>query len=50
MGKGSGERAVGPLDLIHVDLIIDSSHMTEYTCTLVLVDDHSKYVYAQPLT
>ena len=50
MGKGSGERAVGPLDLIHVDLIIDSSHVTEYTCTLVLVDDHSKYVYAQPLT
>ncbi|SOV04489.1 uncharacterized protein UDID_17101 [Ustilago sp. UG-2017a] len=50
MGKGSGERAVGPLDLIHVDLIIDSSHVTEYTCMLVLVDDHSKYVYAQPLT
>ncbi|SOV09374.1 uncharacterized protein UDID_18568 [Ustilago sp. UG-2017a] len=50
MGKGSSERAVGPLDLIHVDLIIDSSHVTEYTCTLVLVDDHSKYVYAQPLT
>ncbi|SOV07964.1 uncharacterized protein UDID_17246 [Ustilago sp. UG-2017a] len=50
MGKGSGERAIGPLDLIHVDLIIDSSHVTEYTCTLVLVDDHSKYVYAQPLT
>ncbi|SYW81311.1 uncharacterized protein UHO2_07390 [Ustilago hordei] len=50
MGKGSGKRAVGPLDLIHVDLIIDSSHVTEYTCTLVLVDDHSKYVYAQPLT
>ncbi|SOV05388.1 uncharacterized protein UDID_18403 [Ustilago sp. UG-2017a] len=50
MGKGSGERAVGPLDLIHVDLIIDSSHVTEYTCTLVLVDNHSKYVYAQPLT
>ncbi|SOV07527.1 uncharacterized protein UDID_19208 [Ustilago sp. UG-2017a] len=42
MGKGSGERAVGPLDLIHVDLIIDSSHVTEYTCTLVLVNDHSK--------
>ena len=41
MGKGSGERAVGPLDLIHVDLIIDSSHVTEYTCTLVLVDNHS---------
>ncbi|SOV07074.1 uncharacterized protein UDID_18712 [Ustilago sp. UG-2017a] len=50
MGKGSSERAVGPLDLIHVNLIIDSSHVTEYTCTLVLVDDHSKYVYAQPLT
>ncbi|SOV04531.1 uncharacterized protein UDID_17116 [Ustilago sp. UG-2017a] len=50
MGKGSGERAVGPLDLIHIDLIIDSSHVTEYTCMLVLVDDHSKYVYAQPLT
>ncbi|SPC62924.1 uncharacterized protein UHOD_11880 [Ustilago sp. UG-2017b] len=50
MGQGSSERAVGPLDLIHVDLIIDSSHMTEYTCTLVLVDGHSKYVYAQSLT
>ncbi|SYW86759.1 uncharacterized protein UHO2_05383 [Ustilago hordei] len=49
MGRGSGETAVGPLDLIHIDLIIDSSHVTEYTCTLVLVDDHSKYVHAQPL-
>ncbi|SYW83870.1 uncharacterized protein UHO2_03098 [Ustilago hordei] len=50
MGQGSSERAIGPLDLIHVDLIIDLSHMMEYTCTLVLVDNHSKYVYAQPLT
>ncbi|SYW81521.1 uncharacterized protein UHO2_00045 [Ustilago hordei] len=50
MGKGSSKRAIGPLDLIHVNLIIDSSHVTEYTCMLVLVDDHSKYVYAQPLT
>ncbi|SYW86587.1 uncharacterized protein UHO2_04084 [Ustilago hordei] len=50
MGKGSGERAIGPLNLIHINLIIDLSHVTEYTCTLVLVDDHSKYVYAQPLT
>ncbi|SOV01642.1 uncharacterized protein UDID_18154 [Ustilago sp. UG-2017a] len=49
MGRGSGETAVGPLDLIHIDLIIDSSRVTEYTCTLVLVDDHSKYVHAQPL-
>ncbi|SOV06659.1 uncharacterized protein UDID_17560 [Ustilago sp. UG-2017a] len=45
MGKGSGERAIGPLDLIHVDLIIDLSHVTEYTCTLVLVDDHSNNVW-----
>ena len=49
MGRGSGERAVRPLDLIHIDLIIDSSHVTEYTCTLVLVDDYSKYVHVQPL-
>ncbi|SOV02022.1 uncharacterized protein UDID_18936 [Ustilago sp. UG-2017a] len=49
MGQGSGERATGPLDLIHIDLIIDSSHITEYTCILVLVDDHSKYVHVQPL-
>ncbi|SOV06076.1 uncharacterized protein UDID_19263 [Ustilago sp. UG-2017a] len=49
MGRGSGETAAGPLDLIHIDLIIDSSRVTEYTCTLVLVDDHSKYVHAQPL-
>ncbi|SOV08507.1 uncharacterized protein UDID_17414 [Ustilago sp. UG-2017a] len=49
MGRGSGERAARPLDLIHIDLIIDSSHVTEYTCTLVLVDDYSKYVHAQPL-
>ena len=49
MGQGSGERATGPLDLIHIDLIIDSSHVTEYTCILVLVDDHSKYVHVQPL-
>ncbi|SOV02936.1 uncharacterized protein UDID_18083 [Ustilago sp. UG-2017a] len=49
MGRGSGETAAGPLDLIHINLIIDSSRVTEYTCTLVLVDDHSKYVHAQPL-
>ncbi|SOV06118.1 uncharacterized protein UDID_19409 [Ustilago sp. UG-2017a] len=49
MGQGSGERATGPLDLIHIDLIIDSSHVTEYTCILVLVNDHSKYVHVQPL-
>ncbi|SYW76942.1 uncharacterized protein UHO2_05659 [Ustilago hordei] len=41
MGQGSSETAMGPLDLIHIDLIIDSSHVTEYTCTLVLVDNHS---------
>ena len=49
MGQGSSERAVGPLELIHINLIIDSSHVTEYTCTLVMVDNHSKYVHAQPL-
>ncbi|SOV05421.1 uncharacterized protein UDID_18419 [Ustilago sp. UG-2017a] len=49
MGRGSGKTAAGPLDLIHIDLIIDSSRVTEYTCTLVLVNDHSKYVHAQPL-
>ncbi|SOV06222.1 uncharacterized protein UDID_19483 [Ustilago sp. UG-2017a] len=30
-------------------LTFDSSHATEYTCTLVLIDDHSKYVYVRPL-
>lgn len=51
MGKGSGERSAEPLDLLHIDLIIDSSKssLTEYSCTLVAVDDHSKYVYAVPL-
>lgn len=49
MGQGSGERATMPLDLIHIDLIIDLSHKTEHTCTLVFVDDHSKYVCVQPL-
>ena len=49
MGQGSGERAMGPLDLVHIDLIINSSQIMEYTCTLVLVDDYSKYVYVQPL-
>ncbi|SAM85846.1 uncharacterized protein UBRO_21017 [Ustilago bromivora] len=49
MGKGSGERASAPLDLIHVDLIIDTSHATEHTCMLVLVNDHSKCIYTQPL-
>ena len=49
MGQGSVKRAARPLDLIHIDLIIDSSHVTEYMCTLVLVDDHSKYVCVQPL-
>ncbi|CCF50983.1 uncharacterized protein UHOR_14721 [Ustilago hordei] len=38
----SVKRATRPLDLIHINLIIDSSHVTEYMCTLVLVDDHSK--------
>ncbi|SYW81640.1 uncharacterized protein UHO2_00163 [Ustilago hordei] len=46
MGQGSGERAAGPLDLVHIDLIIDSSHVTEYTCILVLVDDYSKTLKA----
>ncbi|SOV01865.1 uncharacterized protein UDID_18825 [Ustilago sp. UG-2017a] len=49
MGQGGGERSTSPLDLIHIDLIVDSSHATEYTCTLVLIDDHSKYVYVRPL-
>ena len=48
-GAGSGERADAPLDLVHIDLIIDSSRETEFTCTLVAVDDYSKYVYVQPL-
>ncbi|SOV04525.1 uncharacterized protein UDID_17111 [Ustilago sp. UG-2017a] len=38
---------MGPLDLIHIDLIIDSSHVTEYTCTLVLVDDYSNHTFMQ---
>ncbi|KAJ1583661.1 hypothetical protein NDA15_005642 [Ustilago hordei] len=42
MGQGSGERSAAPLDLIHIDLIIDASHATEHTCILVLVDDHSR--------
>ncbi|CCF54874.1 uncharacterized protein UHO2_02201 [Ustilago hordei] len=42
MGQGSGERATAPLDLVHIDLIIDLLHATEHTCMLVLVDDHSK--------
>ncbi|SAM80015.1 related to retrotransposon protein [Ustilago bromivora] len=49
MGQGSDERATRPLDLIHINLFIDSSHVTEYMCTLVLVDDHSKYMCIQPL-
>ncbi len=49
MGKGSGEVAAAPLDLLHIDLIIDGSRVSEYTCTLVVVDDYSKYVYVQPL-
>ncbi|SOV04383.1 uncharacterized protein UDID_17076 [Ustilago sp. UG-2017a] len=47
MGQGSSERAARPLDLIHIDLIIDSSHVTEYTCTLVLVDDYSNHAFMQ---
>ncbi|SOV03879.1 uncharacterized protein UDID_19349 [Ustilago sp. UG-2017a] len=46
MGQGGGERSVSLLDLIHIDLIVDSLHATEYMCTWVLIDDHSKYVYA----
>ena len=49
MKQGSGKRAAAPLDLVHIDLIIDASHVTKHTCILVLIDDHSKYVYAQPL-
>ncbi|CCF48445.1 uncharacterized protein UHOR_13182 [Ustilago hordei] len=49
MGQGSRDRTASLLDLIHIDLIIDSSHTTEHTCMLVLVDDHSKYVCVQPL-
>ncbi|KAJ1044892.1 hypothetical protein NDA10_002651 [Ustilago hordei] len=44
MGQGSGKTAAGPLDLIHINLIIDSSHVTEYTCTLVLVDNYSNFI------
>ncbi|KAJ1041911.1 hypothetical protein NDA11_005764 [Ustilago hordei] len=44
MGQGSECRALSPLNLVHIDLIIDSSHATEHTCMLVLVDDHSKYM------
>ena len=49
MGQGSCEKSISPLDLIHINLIVDSSHAAEYTCTLVLVDDHSKYTYVQLL-
>ncbi|SAM70236.1 related to retrotransposon protein [Ustilago bromivora] len=49
MGQGSRERAATHLDLVHIDLILDTSYVTEHTCILVLVDDHSKYVYVQPL-
>ncbi|SOV08056.1 uncharacterized protein UDID_17272 [Ustilago sp. UG-2017a] len=45
MGQGSG--SAGPLDLIHIDLIIDSSYVTEYTCILVLVDDYSNHAFVQ---
>ncbi|SAM78136.1 uncharacterized protein UBRO_20557 [Ustilago bromivora] len=49
MGQGSGERATAPLELMHIDLVIDTSHTTEHTSTLVAVDDYSKFVYVQPL-
>lgn len=50
MGKGSGDRAKAPLELIHADLITDVSGETEIEHTLVIVDDFSGYVHAQPLS
>ncbi|KAJ1576884.1 hypothetical protein NDA15_002307 [Ustilago hordei] len=46
MGQGDRHRAPSPLDLIHIDLIIDSSHTTKHMHILFLVDDHSKYICA----
>lgn len=49
MGIGSGERAQGPLDLVHIDLVTDISGRSEYRIMLVAVDDFSGYTHVKPL-
>lgn len=49
MGKGSGERAQNPLELIHVDLVTDIAPEPEEGTMLVILDDYSGYVHIDVL-
>ncbi|SOV02297.1 uncharacterized protein UDID_19180 [Ustilago sp. UG-2017a] len=43
------ERAQAPLELVHIDLMMDLKGHPNYHHALVVVDDSSSYVYVKPL-
>ncbi|SOV02232.1 uncharacterized protein UDID_19151 [Ustilago sp. UG-2017a] len=49
MGRGSGECAKLPLELLHVDLATHFLTRMEYSCLLVAVDDASSFTYVKPM-
>ncbi|SPC66131.1 uncharacterized protein UHOD_11678 [Ustilago sp. UG-2017b] len=49
MTSSKAERAQAPLELVHIDLMMDLKGHPNYHHTLVVVDDSSSYVYVKPL-
>ena len=49
MSKSTSERAMAPLELVHIDLMTDYKGHANYHYALIAVDDFSSFVYAEPL-
>ncbi|KAJ1601540.1 hypothetical protein NDA14_003813 [Ustilago hordei] len=49
MTSSKTERAQAPLELVHIDLMMDLKGHPNYHHALVVVDDSSSYVYVKPL-
>ncbi|SOV06544.1 uncharacterized protein UDID_17512 [Ustilago sp. UG-2017a] len=49
MTSSKTEQAQAPLELVHIDLMMDLKGHPNYHHTLVVVDDPSSYVYVKPL-
>ncbi|SOV02228.1 uncharacterized protein UDID_19147 [Ustilago sp. UG-2017a] len=49
MTSSKTERAQAPLELVHIDLMMDLKGHPNYHHALVVVDDLSSYVYVKPL-
>lgn len=49
VGKSTSDRATAPLELVHIDLMMDFKGHANYHYALVAVDDFSSLIYAEPL-